>query len=213
MLGNDQQYSNTPWTYYQYIYQLPILGNQTSTNYERYTDAERLEPDAGLDRTPTTNTKAYQAHDDRSSQTTFLQDLPAIPLWYNGMWAMYNTKHWTNWPSSSGRQYTPRSLAELLPDDEHRHAHASCARERKRGAISDRRSTPPGHDPGGVLALERQAADGSRLTRYLARKALHLPRHVLGGGDDRLGDPALHAGRPDPAAPLADAGSAGTAEA
>ena len=21
-------------------------------------------------------------------QTTFLQDLPAIPLWYNGMWAM-----------------------------------------------------------------------------------------------------------------------------
>ncbi len=35
-------------------------------------------------------------------ETTFLQNLPAIPLWYNGMWAMYNTKYWTNWPSVDG---------------------------------------------------------------------------------------------------------------
>ena len=26
LLGNDRQYSNTPWTYYQYIYQLPHHG-------------------------------------------------------------------------------------------------------------------------------------------------------------------------------------------
>ena len=25
-------------------------------------------------------------------QTIFLQDLPAIPLWYNGMWSMVNTQ-------------------------------------------------------------------------------------------------------------------------
>ena len=42
-------------------------------------------------------------------ETTFLQNLPAIPLWYNGMWAMYNTKYWTNWPSSTAGQYTPSS--------------------------------------------------------------------------------------------------------
>ena len=42
-------------------------------------------------------------------QTMFLQDLPAIPLWYNGMWSMVNTKYWTNWPSAHGRQYTPTS--------------------------------------------------------------------------------------------------------
>ena len=40
-------------------------------------------------------------------QTVFLQNLPAIPLWYNGMWAMFNTKYWTNWPSAKGGQYTP----------------------------------------------------------------------------------------------------------
>ena len=62
-------------------------------------------------------------------QTLFLQDLPAIPLWYNGMWSMVNTQYWTNWPSVDGRPVHAELLAELLPDDEHRHAHASPARE------------------------------------------------------------------------------------
>ena len=42
-------------------------------------------------------------------QKTFLQDLPAIPLWYNGMWAMVNTKYWTNWPSVDGRPVHARA--------------------------------------------------------------------------------------------------------
>jgi peptide/nickel transport system substrate-binding protein len=42
-------------------------------------------------------------------QRVFMQDLPAIPLWYNGMWAMFNTKYWTNWPADGVRQYTPAS--------------------------------------------------------------------------------------------------------
>ena len=108
LLGNDRQYSNTPWTYYQYIYQLPILGNQTSTNYERYSNAKGWNLTKGLDRIPTSNTKAYGAQMS-ALEKTFLQDLPAIPLWYNGMWAMYNTKHWKNWPSASDRQFTPTS--------------------------------------------------------------------------------------------------------
>ena len=36
-----------------------------------------------------------------------LTQLPAIPLWYNGMWAQYNTTHWTNFPTSTGNQATP----------------------------------------------------------------------------------------------------------
>ncbi len=108
LLGNDRQYSNTPWTYYQYIYQLPILGNQTTVNYERITDPNAWSLTQQLDKTPSTNTAAYQAVMSKL-QTTFMQKLPAIPLWYNGMWAMYNTKYWTNWPSVSGPQYTPSS--------------------------------------------------------------------------------------------------------
>ena len=108
VLGNDRQYSNTPWTYYQYIFNLPILDNQTTMNYERYTNQTAFNLTQQLDKTPTTNTKAFQTTMSKL-QTVFLQDLPAIPLWYNGMWSMVNTQHWTGWPSATGGQYTPTS--------------------------------------------------------------------------------------------------------
>jgi peptide/nickel transport system substrate-binding protein len=108
LLGNDRQMSNTPWTYYQYIYQLPILENQTTTNYERYVNQRAWTLTKGLDKIPSSNTKAYRAQMSKL-QKIFLQDLPAIPLWYNGMWAMFNTQYWTNWPSAKSAQYTPAS--------------------------------------------------------------------------------------------------------
>lgn len=108
LLGNDRQFSNTPWTYYQYIFQLPILDNQTTVNYERYENNTAWNLTRGLDKIPSTNAKAYKAQMSRL-QKVFLQDLPAIPLWYNGMWAMFSTKYWTNWPSSTARNYTPVS--------------------------------------------------------------------------------------------------------
>jgi peptide/nickel transport system substrate-binding protein len=108
LLGNDRQYSNTPWTYYQYIYNLPILDNQTTMNYERFTDPTAFALTQQLNRTPSTDARAYQAVMSKL-QTRFLQTLPAIPLWYNGMWSMVNTKYWTGWPSSTGSNYTPTS--------------------------------------------------------------------------------------------------------
>jgi peptide/nickel transport system substrate-binding protein len=108
LLGNDRQMSNTPWTYYQYIYNLPIADNQTTMNYQRYTDQTAFALTQKLNRTPSTNTKAYQAI-LTSLQKRFLQTLPAIPLWYNGMWSMVNTQYWTGWPSASTNQYTPSS--------------------------------------------------------------------------------------------------------
>jgi len=108
LLGNDRQYSNTPWTYYQYIYQLPIRGNQTTTNYERYSNAAVWALTQQLDKTPSSSTAAYRTVMSKL-QTAFLTDLPAIPLWYNGMWSMVNTKYWTNWPSASSGKFTPTS--------------------------------------------------------------------------------------------------------
>ena len=108
LLGNDRQWSNTPWTYYQYIYNLPIAANQTTMNYERFNDPKAFALTQKLNRTPSTNTQAYQAVMSQL-QTRFLQQLPAIPLWYNGMWSMMSTKYWTGWPSSAANQYTPSS--------------------------------------------------------------------------------------------------------
>jgi peptide/nickel transport system substrate-binding protein len=108
LLGNDRQFSNTPWTYYQYIFQLPIAKNQTTVNYERYKNQTAWSLTKGLDKIPSTATGAYQKQMSKLQQV-FLQNLPAIPLWYNGMWAMFNTKYWTGWPSAKGAPYTPSS--------------------------------------------------------------------------------------------------------
>jgi peptide/nickel transport system substrate-binding protein len=108
VLANDRQWSNTPWTYYQYIYQLPILDNQTTVNYERYTNSSAWKLTQALDRIPTNRTAAVKTTMSKL-QKVFLQDLPAIPLWYNGMWSMVNTKYWANWPSAKSRHYTPTS--------------------------------------------------------------------------------------------------------
>ena len=107
LLGNDRQWSNTPWTYYQYVYQLPILDNQTTTNYERFSSQKAWSLTQALDKIPSSNTKAFQATMSQLEKT-FLQDLPAVPLWYNGMWSMVNTKYWKNWPSA--RAVTIRRL-------------------------------------------------------------------------------------------------------
>jgi len=108
LLGNDRQMSNTPWTYYQYLFNLPILENQATMNYERYANQTAWRLTNQLDRTPSSNKKAYRAVMSKL-QRVFLQDLPVIPLWYNGMWAMFNTQYWTNWPSEQDAQYTPAS--------------------------------------------------------------------------------------------------------
>ena len=101
VINNDQQIGNTPWAYYNYLFRLPILANQTTVNYERYSNPTAWALTQQLDKTPSSNLKGMQAITSKL-QTIFLQDLPAIPLWYNGVWAQWNTSRWTNWPSSSG---------------------------------------------------------------------------------------------------------------
>ena len=108
LLGNDRQMSNSPWTYYQYIYNLPIASNQTTMNYERYKDTTAWNLVKTLDRTSASHHQAYQAVMSKL-QKRFLQTLPVIPLWYNGMWSMVNNQYWTNWPSANGGHYTPTS--------------------------------------------------------------------------------------------------------
>jgi peptide/nickel transport system substrate-binding protein len=108
LLGNDRQMSNTPWTYYQYIYNLPIADNQTTMNFERIQDHAAFNLTQVLNRTPSSDVEAYKSVMSKL-ETTFLQKLPAIPLWYNGMWSMVNTKYWTGWPSATGNKFTPTS--------------------------------------------------------------------------------------------------------
>ncbi len=108
VINNDKQIGNSPWAYYDYLFRLPVASQQTVANFSRFTQAGAA-PWAltvKLDQTPSSNVKRLKQLNSQI-QKYILQYLPAIPLWYNGMWAQYNTSVWTNFPSASGGRYTP----------------------------------------------------------------------------------------------------------
>ncbi|HSM32458.1 MAG TPA: ABC transporter substrate-binding protein [Anaerolineae bacterium] len=103
---NDKQLSNTPWTYYQYIFRLPIEDVMSNENYGRYENEEAWALVQQLSQTPVDDTEAIMAITSQL-QAIHLADLPLTPLWYNGMWSQVSDAVWTNWPSADGNQYLP----------------------------------------------------------------------------------------------------------
>lgn len=104
-ITNDAQISNTPWTYYQYMFNLPILKIQNANyNFERFNSPKAWALVNQLNTTPTTNTAQMKNIIGQLEQIS-LQQLPMIPLWYNGMWAQYTNTAWAGWPSSAGSNH------------------------------------------------------------------------------------------------------------
>jgi peptide/nickel transport system substrate-binding protein len=99
VINNDRQVSNTPWTYYDYIFRLPIQEAQTTTNFGRYENEEAWALVQQLDQTPVDDLEGMRSIMSQL-QRIHLTDLPIIPLWYNGMWSQYSNAVWTNWPSA-----------------------------------------------------------------------------------------------------------------
>ena len=103
VINNDKQLGPTPYTYYDYLFHLPIADSQTFANYSRFTQAG-AKPWAltlALNKVNPANVAAAKVLHSKI-QKFILEDLPAIPLWYNGAWAQYNTTYWTNFPKSTG---------------------------------------------------------------------------------------------------------------
>jgi peptide/nickel transport system substrate-binding protein len=130
MIANDAQMSNTPWTYYNWMFMNPIedIGTLQNGNYGRYDNQEAFDLVDQLDQVPVEDLDGMREIMSQL-QRIQLSDMPLIPLWYNGLWSQYNTSHWTNWPSAEegGNHYLPASwrgywnmtgilmLAELEP--------------------------------------------------------------------------------------------------
>jgi peptide/nickel transport system substrate-binding protein len=109
VINNDKQIGNTPYTYYDYLFHLPIADQQTFANFARFTEAGATPWAKTLALNKVPNTQVVKAKKLHSQiQKVILEDLPAIPLWYNGMWSQYNTSVWTNFPrAGTNRQFTP----------------------------------------------------------------------------------------------------------
>ena len=99
-IDNNAQLDSTPWSYFQRVYQLPIAAQQTAQlNWERFNSPKdwNLVQQAGS--TPLTDT-AKLASIYSQLESDFLQQLPVIPVWYNGAWFQGSTKYWQGYPAS-----------------------------------------------------------------------------------------------------------------
>lgn len=124
ILNNDRQMDNTPWRYYEYIFGLPILEQQTTINYGRYENQNAWDLVNKLDAVKVDDQAGMNAITSQL-QRIQLTDLPVIPLWYNGLWSQYSNSVWTNWPSadegpkllpSTWRGYLQRGAIKMLAE-------------------------------------------------------------------------------------------------
>ena len=99
-IANDAQIANTPWAYYNWMFRQPILATQVAGNDGRYKNSTIWSLVQQLDATSISNVAGMRKIMSQI-QTIQLQDLPIIPLWYNGAWSQANNNVWTNWPSSA----------------------------------------------------------------------------------------------------------------
>ena len=110
VVDNNYQLSDNPWTYWNGIFHLPVITTgtgQTFANFGRYSSPAAWSLVQKLDKTPLTSTTAIKSMNSQL-QTILMKEMPIIPLWYNGIWAQFTSKYWTNWPSSgTSRQYIP----------------------------------------------------------------------------------------------------------
>ena len=91
--------SNSPWTYYDWLFRSPIRDQMTNGNFGRYDNQEVFDLVVQLDKTPPED-KAAMQEVMSALQEIQLKDLPVIPLWYNGAWYQANTSVWGNFPSA-----------------------------------------------------------------------------------------------------------------
>jgi peptide/nickel transport system substrate-binding protein len=98
--------STTPWTYWNWVASDEIYGEiVTDGNYGRYENEALFtminefnmmkDTDAGI------MEKAAEI------QKVLLEEMPAIPLWYNGLWAQSTTGTWKNWPTEDNPEGYP----------------------------------------------------------------------------------------------------------
>lgn len=97
ILNNDAQLQNTPATYYEYMFRHPIQDQMWNGNFGRYDDSTGWDAVQELNRLSSDDPEFQERLSEL--QELHLQELHMIPLWYNGMWAQYNTQVWTHWPT------------------------------------------------------------------------------------------------------------------
>jgi peptide/nickel transport system substrate-binding protein len=110
LINNERQLASTPWHYYDYMYQLPIQKQQNTVNFGRYEDKKTWELVQELDNKKTDDAAGMKEVISKI-QRRHLEELPIIPLWYNGLWSQVTSNVWKNWPTSAAN--APKSAPTM----------------------------------------------------------------------------------------------------
>lgn len=97
--NNTSKATSTPWTIYNWLF-ANLIGNRANNgNYSRYVDSGIKSIIDEFNRTPMDEVEKGKAVLSELEEIC-LDEMPFIPLWYNGLWFESNTQVWSNWPSS-----------------------------------------------------------------------------------------------------------------
>lgn len=80
------------------------VGQNASANFERYSSPAA---DAALASLKVAVDPATQKQDAYQLQQLMTKDLPVVPLFYGGLWGLFSSTHFTNWPSADNPYATP----------------------------------------------------------------------------------------------------------
>ena len=92
------QVSMTPWTLYNYVVHYPITDAMYDGNFGKYENEELFNLLDEINKTPLSEEQKLKELFSKA-QKILLTEMPAVPLWYNGLWYHANTTYWKNWPN------------------------------------------------------------------------------------------------------------------
>ncbi|MFW5981717.1 MAG: ABC transporter substrate-binding protein [Halanaerobiaceae bacterium] len=102
--------SSNPFDYWNGVANSNIYGDQiTAGNYGAYENQELFDMIAEFNMTFDEDRQHELASE---IQKILLVDMPAIPLWHNGLWAQQTELNWTNWPSEDDPYGIPVSWGD-----------------------------------------------------------------------------------------------------
>lgn len=100
VVNNQPNQTSNPYTNYHYLYQLPVQEQQPANNFGRYVNEEAWDLSQDLAHFEADASSPEYMEILSQLQEITMRELPAIPMWYNGLWFQANTTYWTNWPSA-----------------------------------------------------------------------------------------------------------------
>ena len=96
-INNRSYITNSPWSHFQYLFELPVRATQRLANFSRWEDDLAWELTQELATLGTDDPRYPEVIAEL--QRIAMRDLPAIPIWYNGAWSQASNAVWTGWPS------------------------------------------------------------------------------------------------------------------